>query len=76
MTYIWDGNTFVGYVNPSPGIRKVSAGYTLQLNAKGIPYKTKKWREEKRGGDLIEVSTMYQPKAVATLCGYLITGTD
>lgn len=76
LTFIWDANTWVGYVAPAPGIRKFSSGYTLQLNLKGIPYKTKKWREEARGGDMIEVSTMYQPRAVATLCGYLITGTD
>lgn len=76
LSFIWDTNTWVGYVTPSPGIRKASAGYTLHLASKGTPYKTKKWREEKRGGDLIEVSTMYQPRAVATLCGYLITATD
>lgn len=76
VSFIWDATTLVCYSEPRPGIRKISAGYTFHLSMKGNPYITKKWREEKRGGDLIEVSTMYQPKAIATLCGYLITATD
>jgi len=76
IEYIWDTNTFVGYKENAPGIRKISAGYTLQLSLKGNPYQVKKWREEARGGDMIEVGTMYQPLPVASLCGYLITATD
>jgi len=65
-------NVFVGYVAPSPGLRKISAGYHLTISYQGGPFKVKKWREEKRASDVIEVSTMDAVQPIATMCGYLI----
>jgi len=59
----------VAYINPSPGIRRPSALYNLVIDGK---YKVKKWRDEERGGDVIEVSTMFQPIVPDYRAGYLL----
>lgn len=69
-TFVWASDALLMYVSPNPGLRQVSAGYTLNISSGGMSYKTKKWREEKLGGDYVEVSTMFVPKAVCTLAGY------
>jgi hypothetical protein len=65
-------NVFVGYVEKSPSLRRPSAGYHLQISYQGGPFKVKKWREEKRASDAIEVSTMDRVYPIATNCAYLI----
>lgn len=75
MSYIWSNCCMLCYMEPSPGLKKPSAAYKFQSVAKGAPYTVKKWREEELDGDYIEVGTMYQYKAVATQCAYLIVDT-
>lgn len=70
ITSVWGQNALLAYFNPSPGLKKVSAAFNFRSKESGTPYKVKKWREEKLSGDQIEVSTMYDPKAVATSCAY------
>lgn len=73
MGFIWgvDGtntNCLLGYVETAAGLRKASTGYTF-TTAAGL--KTKKWREEKRAGDMIEVSTMFKQEVISPQCGYM-----
>jgi hypothetical protein len=70
ISFIWGGHALLAYMNPKIGLKQVTAAVNLRINEAGNPYKVKKWREEKLGGDQIEVSTMYKPKAIATACGY------
>lgn len=73
--FIWNDAVFIGYVEGSPGLKKPSALYTFEGRSFGTPYVVKKYREEKRDGDFIEVQSMFQHVAPATGCGYLINDT-
>lgn len=75
QAFIWTDMAFVAYVAPSPSLKTPSALYQLTKNEFGNPYKVKKWREEEREGDFIEVQTMYQHKVVASDAAYLIINT-
>lgn len=68
-TFLWGKDLLAYYVPKSPKLKVPSAGYLLTIGQK---LKTKKWRKESRGGDMIEVSTMFLPRAVATSSAYLI----
>lgn len=70
-TFMWGNLAWLGYMDPSPGLRKVSAAVRLRVDGTSTPYKVKKWREEELSGDYIEVSTMSNPIAVATLAAFL-----
>jgi hypothetical protein len=59
---------FMGYKPPAPGPLKVSAGYIFRNNRPMV----KRWRDEERESDAIEVNMEFQAKVVASLCGYLI----
>lgn len=65
---IWGDNAFVGYKSPRPSPLKPSAGYIFQKTRPMV----KRWREEAREGEMIEVTQHYQAKVVASLAGYLI----
>lgn len=67
--FIWGKDMLVYYSPSRPALREPAAGYLLTINGR---FKTKKWREEARGGDWIEVSTMFLPRAVATSAAYLL----
>jgi len=64
---LWGDNIFIGYKAQSPSIMRPSAGYTFR-NA--IPM-VKRWRDEDRQSEAIEVNMHYQPKVMASLAGYL-----
>lgn len=68
---LWGDNVFVGYKAERASIMKPSAGYIFK-NA--IPM-VKRWRDEDRQSEVIEVNMYYQPKVVASLAGYLIRDT-
>jgi hypothetical protein len=74
QTWIWTNCAWVGYLNPTPGLKKASAMYTFRKND-GSPWKVTRWRDEEEEADAIRVQTKYQHKAVATSCGYLIEDT-
>jgi len=65
---VWGDNVFVGHKASKPSIRKASAGYIFRSSKPLV----KRWREEKRSSEAIEVGMLYQPKVVASLAGYLI----
>lgn len=67
---------WIGYVDPNPGLKKPSALYTfVQTNDNDNLYSVKKWRDEEREGDCVEVGTKYNAKIVASDCAYLIINT-
>jgi len=70
MGFIFPDSVFIGYVERSPSLRKPSALYRFAKS--GADRVVRKWPDEERGGDFVEVSTMYSLNAPATACGYLI----
>lgn len=68
ISALWTDNVFVGYKPPKASILKPSSGYIFK-NA--IPM-VKRWRDEERASEAIEVNAMYDAKVVASLSGYLI----
>ena len=75
MGWIWTDMAFVAYIEQNPGFRKPSALYQFTKAEFGNPYKVKRWREEEREGDFIEVSSLFQNKVVASDCAYIIVNT-
>jgi hypothetical protein len=73
--FLWTDTAFIGYIESAPGLKKVSALWTFRSAQMGNPWTVKKWREEKRAGDMIEVGTMYQHVTPASACGYVICNT-
>jgi len=67
--FIWGKDMLVYYVPGRASLRSPAAGYMLTIGGR---FKTKKWREEKLGGDFVEVSSMFLPRAVATSAAYLL----
>lgn len=72
-SWIWTNCAWLGYVEKSPGLKKASAMYTFAQE--GTPRKVTKWGSPDPVGTWIKVEEMYQHKAVATSCGYLIIDT-
>lgn len=76
MTFMMTDCAWFGYVEKSPGLKKASALYTfVTTNANNSPMSVKKWRDDDRGGDKVEVSHMYQHKIVASDCAFYIGNT-
>jgi len=69
FAYVFGKNALIAYVEPKPGLKKLSVGYIFRV--KGYR-KTKKWREDPKESDIIEVSDMFVPKLVSADAGYLI----
>lgn len=74
-SWIWTDCAFVAYIAPTPSLRTPSALYQFTKNEFGNPWKVKKWRVEEREGDMIEVSTMFQHRVIASDAAYLIVNT-
>lgn len=72
MSFLWTDAAFVAYIERNPGLKKASALYTFKRNGMTAPFKVRKWFDNERNGDWIEVSTMLQHRAIATDCAYLI----
>lgn len=69
ISSIWDAeNAFVGYKPDAPGPLKPSSLYTFK---KALPL-VKRWRDEARESEVIEVNMEYEVRVVASLSGYLI----
>ena len=76
MSFMMTDCAWFGYVAPAPGLKKVSALYTfVTTNANNSPMSVKKWRDDERGGDKVEVSHMYQHKVVASDAAFYIGNT-
>lgn len=71
ITNIWGTNSaWVGYRAPSPGFFQLSSGYMFTRNKPLV----RRWRDEEREADVIEVDQEYQFKIVASLTGYFLNG--
>ena len=77
MAYIWSDVAVLAYVERSPGLRRPSAVYTMQKNTGGAggAYRVRTWRDEETESDMIECSSMFQHRAIASDCAYLLVDT-
>jgi hypothetical protein len=62
---------FLGYKPGAPGFFALSSGYMFQRDKALV----RRWREEEREADAIEVDEEFQFKVVASLTGYYINNT-
>ena len=75
MGFLYTDCAFLAYVERSPGLKKASALYTFFKAEKGNPYRVKKWREEEKEGDYVEVQTMFKHLVPASAMAYVIQNT-
>ena len=75
LSPIWSNAALLAYMEPSPGLRKASAMYQFQGMGSGSPFTVTKWRDDPKRGDRIEVSSLFQYKAIATQCAFLFIDT-
>lgn len=66
--YLWGKHALLAYIEPRPGIKKFSLGYTFQAR----PFGVRVAREEIKHSDWIEVSHVLDEKIVSVDCAYLI----
>lgn len=76
LTDVATDTAFVGYVEPNPGLRKPSTFYTFQKEGATRPFRVRKYRDDEREGDWVEVSSFYQIRVVSSDCGYIINDTE
>lgn len=69
---VWGDNAFVGFKPASPSPLKPSSGYIFVKNQPRV----RRWRDEERKSEAVEVQIKFQPKVVASLTGYLIKDID
>jgi len=75
LSDLYSDNAWVGYTAKRPGLRQASAGYMLQQKGREGQY-VRRWKDEERDCEAIEVNSKHLFKLVATLCGYLIVDTQ
>jgi hypothetical protein len=71
--YVWGKNAVLFYKPPAPGRRTISMGYqfTWLFGANTGGFLVKRYRDESRTADVVEVQLYYDPKAVAPSAAYL-----
>lgn len=69
MSYLWGKNFILAYVSGTPGIKKMSLGYTLVLNN---GRQVDRWDEPWNKAEFVRVSDYYEAKLVAAEAAYLI----
>jgi hypothetical protein len=65
---------FVMYKEKNPGRFKPSAFYTFEQGENASPYSVRKWRDDTRKGDYIEVSSMFKHQIISSDCALHIAG--
>lgn len=70
MSYLWGKDAIVCYI-PEGGIQQKMIAPWITIRVKGYR-NTRKWREEKRKGDMVEVCDDFVVKEVADEAAYLI----
>lgn len=68
ITSIWGDVAFIGYKPDAPGPKRPSAGYVFRKNVPMV----RRWMDDERNAEAIEVRMKYQARVVASLCGFLI----
>ena len=69
LAYLWAKNAILAYVEPKPGLKKFSLGYTFQSQK----FQTRRARIETKHSDWIEVGDKEVEKIVCAACGYRIS---
>lgn len=69
MGYVWGKHAVLAFIQPTPAIRKVSLGYTLQVeDARYVD----RWDEPWVKSEFVRANDYYEAKIVAAEAGYLI----
>jgi hypothetical protein len=71
----WDDDALLLYVPSSPSLWEPSAGYTFVMDTgmgNGIEY-VRKWREDERMADMIEVRSIYDQKLTVSSAGLFLS---
>jgi len=69
LSYLWAKNAILAYVEPKPGIKKFSLGYTFQSQK----FQTRRARIETKHSDWFEVGDIETEKMICVACGYRIS---
>lgn len=69
VQHLWGAMALIAHVEPKPGIKKVSLGYTFATRQR----QTERYREEKKRSDVIRVSEVKDERLVCAECGFLYT---
>jgi len=69
LSYLWGKNAILAYVEPRPGIKKFSLGYTFQSQK----FQTRRARIELKHSNWFEVGDIETEKIVCAACGYRIS---
>lgn len=64
---VWGTDVIMAYVDPAPKLKSVSFGKTFRTEKY-----VRKWRDEEREGDVIEVNDINDVMQIASPCGYLL----
>jgi hypothetical protein len=72
ITAIWGDSSFIGFRPRRPSPKVPSTGYIFRRSTPMV----KRWRDEEREADAIEVQMKYQARIVASLSGFLIKDTE
>lgn len=69
MGYVWGKHALLAFVQSRPAIKKISLGYTLQVeDARYVD----RWDEPWHKAEFVRANDYYEPKIVAVEAGYLI----
>ncbi len=73
LDYVWGKNAILFFAPPAPGRRTVSLGYsfTWLFGANTGGFLVKRYRDESRTADIVEVQLYYDGKIVAANAAYL-----
>ena len=75
MSYVWATDAWIGYLDQSTSLKSASAVKTfVKSERREMPFSVKKYRDEEREGDWIEVNSFFVTKPVATSAAYLVRG--
>ncbi len=70
---VWsDDKVLLLYVDPTPGIQVVTVGVQFRVSSAGMEITVKSWRDEERGGEMIEALILQDEVVVSAECGYII----
>ncbi len=69
MAYVWGKHAVLAFITPSPGIRKLSFGYHLQLTNGRV---VDRWDEPAVKTEFVRVTDYFEPKIIAVEAAYLI----
>lgn len=71
--FIFDKRILYYHNETNPKLRSANLGITFSGLSGGLMPKTKRYRDENRNGDYIELSWMYDMRIVQSLSGYLLS---